>query len=72
MSEMVRQGSKYTDQEILTSLKQDLAAINTRIDMLWNVLNDQHEINEMQFTINKTLEHNILILVPKLQDEAVH
>ncbi len=72
MSEVVRLGSEYTDQEILTSLKQDLAAINARINMLWNVLSDQHEINEMQFTINETLEHNILSLVPKLQDEDVH
>ncbi len=72
MSEVVRQGSEHTDKEILDSIKQDLATINTRIDMLWNVLSDQHEINEMQFTINKTLEHNILILVPKLQNEAVH
>ena len=72
MSEMTKQGSEHTDQEILNNLKQDLATINTRIDMLWNVLSDQHEINEMQFTINKTLEHNILFLVPKLQDEAVH
>ena len=72
MSKTVKQGSEHTDQEILNSLKQELAAINARVDMLWNVLSDQHEINEMQFTINKTLEHNILILVPKLQDEAVH
>jgi len=72
MSEMIRQGSEHTDQEILNNLKQDLATINTRIDMLWNVLDDQHEINMMQFKANKTLEHNILILMPKLQDEAVH
>ena len=72
MSEMIRQGSEHTDQEILNNLKQDLATINTRIDMLWNVLDDQHEINMMQFTINKTLEHNILILVPKQQDEVMH
>ena len=69
---MKKQGSKYTDKEILDSIKQDIAAINARIDMLWNVLSDQHEINEMQFRNFKTLEHNILILVPKLQDEAVH
>ncbi len=72
MSEVVRLGSEYTDQEILTSLKQDLTAINARIDMLWNVLSNQHEINEMQFKNYKTLERNILILVPRLQDEAVH
>ncbi len=72
MSKTVKQGSEHTDQEILTGLKQDMADINARMDMLWGALWEQHEINEVQFTINKTLEHNILILVPKLQDEAVH
>ncbi len=69
---MISLGSEHTDQEILTSLKQDMADINTRIDMLWGVLSDQHEINMMQFNANKTLEHNILSLVPRRQDEAVH
>jgi len=64
--------SEKTDQEIVNSLKQDLATISARIDMVWDVLSDQHEINMMQFKANKTLEHNILILVPKLQDEAIH
>ncbi len=69
---MIKQGSEHTDKEILDSIKQDIAAIDARVDMVWGVLDDQHEINETQFTSIKTLEHNILILVPKLQDEAVH
>ena len=72
MSEMVGQGSEFTDQEISTSLKQDMADINSRIDLLWGALSDQHEINMLQFRTNKTLEHNILILVPKRQDEVTH
>ena len=69
---MIKQGSDYTDQEILTSLKQDMADINTRIDMLWGVLSDQHDINALQFRTNKTLEHNILVLAPRRQDEVAH
>ena len=72
MSEMIKQGSEYTDQEILTSLKQDMDDINTRIDMLWGVLSDQHDINALQFRANKTLEHNILVLAPRRQDEVAH
>ena len=72
MTEMIRQGSEHTDQEILTGLKQDMADINTRIDMLWGVLSDQHDINALQFRTNKTLEHNILIFVPRREDEVTH
>ena len=72
MSELVGQGSKYTDEEILIGLQQDIADINARIDMLWSVLGDQHDINMLQFKTNKTLEHNILILAPKRQDEVAH
>ena len=70
MRELVGQGSEYTDQEILTSLKQDIADIDSRIDMLWGVLSDQHEINTLQFRTNKTLEHNILVIAPR--DEVAH
>ena len=62
---MTKQGSEHTDQEILESLKQDIADINARIDMLWGVLSDQHEINMLQRTIN-------LILTPKREDEVMH
>ena len=72
MSKLVGQGSESTDQEILDSLKQDKADTNAKIDMLWGVLSDQHDINMLQFKTNKTLEHNILILVPKREDEVAH
>ncbi len=70
MSEMIRQGSEYTDREILTSLKQDIADINAKIDLLIDSNWKQREINMVQGKINAVVEHHALILAPR--DEVAH
>lgn len=49
-------------EKLVVDIKIERDQFSDRIDKIWGVLSDQHEINQMQFAASKILEHNLIEL----------